>query len=96
MYRVTKSDNTIEFLSQIQYVCKQRNGVVICCNKDKAHGIISKDNSKIYAFKDTDISNDYEVVEVEEIDEMEFMLEQQTNMELAMAEIYEIMLGGIE
>lgn len=96
MYRVTKSDNTIEFLSQIQYVCKQRNGVVICCDKGNAQGIISKDNSTIYAFKNTDIANDYEVVEVEEIDNFEFMLEQQTNIELAMAEIYEMVLGGNE
>lgn len=94
MYRVIKSDNTIELLSQLNYVCKQKNGVVICCDKDKSQGVISKDNSTIYAFENTDISNDYEVVKVEEIDDIDFMLEQQTNMELAMAEIYEMMLGG--
>ena len=96
MYRVIKSDNTTEFLSQLQYVYKQKNGVVICCDKDNAQGIISKDNSTIYAFKNTDIANDYEVVEVEEIDNLEFMLEQQTNMELAITEIYEMVLGGNE
>lgn len=94
MFRIIKSDNTIEFLSQLNYVYKQKNGVVVCCDKDKAQGIISKDNSAIYAFENTDISNDYEVVKVEEIDDIDFMLQQQTNMELAMAEIYEMMLGG--
>lgn len=95
MYRVKKSDNTIEFLSQLQYVYKQKNGVVVCCDKDKAHGIISKDNSTIYSFVDTPLSNDYEVVTIEEIDNIEFMLEQQTNIELALVELYELM-GGSE
>lgn len=96
MYRVTKSDNTIEFFSQVQYVCKQKNGVVICCDKGNAHGIISKDNSTFYSFTDTPLSNDYEVANIEEIDNFEFMLEQQTNMELAITEIYEMVLGGNE
>lgn len=95
MYRVTKSDNTIEFFSQVQYVCKQKNGVVICCDKGNAQGIISKDNSTIYSFIDTPLSNDYEVVTIEEIDNLEFMLEQQTNIELALVELYELM-GGSE
>ena len=94
MFKVIKQDNTTELMSKLKYVCKQKNGVVVCCDKEKAQGLISQDNNIIYAFKDTDIANDYEVVEVEEIDDIEYMLQQQTNLELAMAEIYEMMLGG--
>ena len=95
MYRVIKSDNTTELLSQLQYVYKQKNGVIVRCDKDKAQGIISKDNSTIYSFNDTPLSNSYEMVSVEEIDNVEFMLQQQTNIELALVELYELM-GGSE
>ena len=94
MFKVIKSDNTTELIIRLKYVRRQKNGVMIICDKENAQGIISQDNDTIYAFKDTDIENDYEVVEVEEIDDIEYMLQQQTDMELAMAEIYEMMLGG--
>lgn len=96
MFKVIKSNNSTEMHKSLNYVCKQKNGVIICCDKDKAQGIISQDNSTIYAFKDTDISNDYEVVEVEEIDDIEFMIQHQTDVELAITELYEMMLGGNE
>lgn len=95
MYKVIKSDNILEFLPQLEYVCKQENGVIVVCDEDKSQGIISKDNNNIYAFENTDLAQEYEVVTIEEIDDFEFWTQQQiTDMELAMAEIYEIMLGG--
>ena len=62
MFKATKSDNTIELFDKLNYVCKQKNGVIIQCDKDKAQGIISKDDSQIYSFIDTPLSNDYEVI----------------------------------
>lgn len=89
MFKATKSDNTIELFDKLNYVCKQKNDVVIQCDKEKAQGIISKDNSQIYSFKDTPLSDDYEVVNIEEINDIDYLIQQQTNLELAIAEIYE-------
>ena len=89
MFKVIKNDNTIELIDKIKYVYKQKNGAIIQCEREKAQGIISKDNSQIYSFKDTPLSNDYEVVNIEELNDLDYILEQQTNLELAIAELYE-------
>ena len=94
MFKVIKKDNTIELINKIKYIRKQKNGVITQCEREKAQGIISKDNSQIYSFKDTPLSNDYEVVNVEEIDDIDYMIQQQTDMELAIAELYETIQGG--
>ena len=77
MFKVIKNDNTIELIDKIKYVCKQKNGVIIQCDKEKAQGIISKDNSQIYSFKDTLLSDDYEVVNIEEINDIDYIIQQQ-------------------
>ena len=89
MFKVIKNDNTIELIDKIKYVYKQKNGAIIQCDEEKAQGIISKDNSQIYSFKDTLLSDDYEVVNIEEINDIDYIIQQQTNIELAIAEIYE-------
>ena len=94
MFKVIKNDNTIELIDKIKYVYKQKNGAIIQCEREKAQGIISKDNSQIYSFKDTPLSNDYEVVNIEELNDLDYILEQQTNLELALAELYEAQQGG--
>ena len=94
MFKVIKNDNTFELIDKIKYVCKQKNGVIIQCDEENAQGIISKDNSQIYSFKDTPLSNDYEVVNIEELNDLDYILEHQTNLELALAELYEAQQGG--
>ena len=94
MFKVIKNDNTIELFDKLNYVCKQKNGVLIQCDKEKAQGIISKDNSQIYSFKDTPLSDDYEVVNIEEINDIDYIIQQQTDIELAIAELYETIQGG--
>ena len=94
MFKVIKNDNTIELIDKIKYVCKQKNGVIIQCEKENAQGIISKDNSQIYSFKDTPLSNNYEVVNIEELNDLDYIIQQQTDIELAIAELYETIQGG--
>ena len=94
MFKVIKNDNTIELFDKLNYVCKQKNGVIIQCDKENAQGIISKDNSQIYSFKDTLLSGDYEVVNIEEINDIDYIIQQQTDIELAIAELYETIQGG--
>ena len=94
MFKVIKNDNTIELIDKIKYVYKQKNGAIIQCDKEKAQGIISKDNSQIYSFKDTPLSDDYEVVSIEEINDIDYIIQQQTDIELAIAELYETIQGG--
>ena len=97
MYKVKRNNGEIEIFNKLKYVCNQKNGVVILCNEEKAQGIVSNDNSTIYAFENTALARDYEVVTMEEIDDFEYWTQQQiTDMELAMAEIYEMVLGGNE
>ena len=94
MFKVIKNDNTIELIDKIKYVYKQKKGAIIKCDKEKAQGIISKDNSQIYSFKDTPLSDDYEVVSIEEINDIDYIIQQQTDIELAIAELYETIQGG--
>ena len=95
MFKVIKNDNTIELIDKIKYVYKQKNGIIIQCEKEKAQGIISKDNSQIYSFKDTLLSDDYEVVNIEEINDIDYIIQQQTDIEIAIEELYETIQGGI-
>lgn len=64
MYKI-KTAKVEEVLEYVTYVKLQSNGVIITCDsKEEAHGVLNKDHSLIYAFKDSPIADRYEVAEV--------------------------------
>ena len=64
MYKI-KTSNIEEVLEEVTYVKLQSNGVIITCdNKEEGHGVLNKDHSLIYAFKDSPISDRYDIAEV--------------------------------
>lgn len=95
-------DNTIKCVDNIKFIKNQKNGVIILCKEHEAQGMVSFDENEYWAFKGKGLEDEVEkVVEIRKLTNEEHLnlmnqelTQQITNMELAMAEIYEMMLGG--
>lgn len=103
MYKITHNGTTT-YANSIKFIKCQANGVVILCNKEEAQGMVSFDDVKNWAFKGKGLEEKLDtVVEFEEISLEEYLniinaetQQQVTDIELAIAEMYETVLGGTE
>lgn len=74
MFKIETADKK-EVLETLSYVKLQSNGVIILCKEEEAHGVLNKDHSLIYAFKDSPIADKYENCTVTRIDLDEYLEE---------------------
>lgn len=91
MYKITKSDGTIELHENLKW-CKyqENNDIYILCDLEEGEAILSLDQSVFYNvnFKPV-IHENFELVVVEELRWYPIVTEQELNAKLAMAELVE-------
>ena len=101
MYEITIDYNT-KIVDDVKFIKNQKNGVIILCKENEAQGMVSFDENEYWAFKGKGLEDKVKkVVEIRKLTNEEHLnlmnqelTQQITNIELAMAEIYEMMLGG--
>lgn len=69
MYRITVPNEGTYYQESLIYVkYQQKNNLMLICAKDEAQGILSKDGSQIYKFREEDVlKEEYLVCHVEEV-----------------------------
>lgn len=91
MYKITKSDGSIELHENLRW-CKyqEKNDILISCDIDDGEAILSLDQSVCYNvnFKPV-IHENFEIVTVEEMRWYPIVTEQDLNAKLAVAELVE-------
>lgn len=78
MYKITVPTlNLVYYQENLAYVKYQKeNDIMLMCNKEEAQGILSKDYSVIYQFREEDVLKEkYHVCKIEEISFDEMMNE---------------------
>lgn len=76
MFKITVPDlNLLYYQETLDYVkYQQKNDIMIRCMKEEAQGIISKDASQIFLFKEIEeVQGKYSICQIEEVPESEYV-----------------------